>query len=320
MATRVFQDEVTKADAPKQALPEVMVPSAKPLLVENPRQTEEKPIAQVNPNRVKDQTRVPVNKMDPKMYGNKLSPEVTEQFAIEAARAKVPEKQARQFLEEGRLAEAEEACYRALTLSPKVNGKSFNMNALQLLGDIRFAQGKYEEAIQTYNRAREHTRNLELDFSTALAYMKLNDMESARKYFNVNKYYDVRKYSKSRTQSAAEIRAEDVAQIPEDQTAKGFEANIYIARAGDKLSYAKTEEALEDYQKALQMFPHNERAMTRIAVLLRRLERYDESTKMWARVAAFGTGQTADNARFEVRQRVAPDKAEQMIRAARNSG
>ena len=251
---------------------------------------------------------------------NPLPKEATEQWTKEAARAQAQEKQAILLMEQGRFAEAEAACHRALAFSPKVNGKPFNMRALQLLGDVRFAQDDYQKAIETYDRAREHTRNLELDFSTALAYLKLGDLKSARKYFDRDRYYAVSKFSKSRRQTAAEKRAETVAKLPEDTTAKGFEANIYIARAGEKQSYADSEGALKAYQQALALFPHNNRAMDSSAMLLNRLKRYDEAIQMWARAAAFGTGKTAEEARFELRQRMTNEKAEQLTRETKKRG
>lgn len=245
------------------------------------------------------------------LFHNPLPKNVADAFNAHSRRSQAVEKEARSLLKESRFAEAEAACYRALALSPKINGQPSSMEALQLLGDVYREQGHYKDAIDTYNKARQHTRNLELDCNIALSYVKLGDLNSARKFFSEEKAFG------NMVDLPPQQKAQFLAQLPGTKTAKSFEASIYFARGKEKGSYAALDEAVENYQKALRLVPHNALIARHCAWDLDFLGRSKEATPLWARAAAFGTGDVAHEGLFELKQRMTESQAKQAMRDAK---
>lgn len=234
-------------------------------------------------------------------------------FDAKVNRALAVEKEARQLLKERRFADAEKACYRALSLSPTIQGQPANTTAMQLLGDVRLEQKQYQKALETYFRARQHTRNLELDLNIALCYLKLGDVDKAHKFYNEKKLFDKRL---GNNQLPGE-KETYMASLPGTETAKTMEASIYFARGREKSSFAQVNEAVEDYKKALVLVPHNALISYSCAWDLASFYRGEEAIPYWARAAAFGKGYIAEEGRNRVHNLLMPAQAEKALQDAR---
>ena len=227
----------------------------------------------------------------PPSFSHPIPEEMQKSIRAQSALSQAAEKEARRLFKEGRFAEAEAAARRSLELSIKINGQPTSMTALQLIGDIYMAQKRYQDALDTYAKAREHTRNLELDLSMALAYVRLGDLEKARRFYSQEKFY---------ARFPEEDRDQVGPQLPEPTDAKTFEASIFYTLGAEKSSYAATEEAAEAYQKALDLFPRNGRFAYLLARKLMRLKRYDEALPMFARAVRFGNAEDAKDANYRL--------------------
>ncbi len=247
----------------------------------------------------------------PVPYKHAMDEKATKAFEDQATHSLAVEKEARRLLKERRFAEAERACHRALALSPKFNGEPMGATSFQLLGDIYREQGRYQDAIDTYLKARQHTRDLQLDLGIALSYLKLGDMKNARKFYSEKQTFAGRTSDLPPAQKATYI-----AQLPGTKTAKTMEASIYFARGCEKSSVAQIDEAVEDYKKALRLVPRNALIASKCAWDLGSIYRGEEATPYWARAAVFGTGETAREGLRRVRRVLMPDKVEQALRDA----
>ena len=236
-----------------------------------------------------------------------------EAFEAKSRQAMAVEKEARQLLKERRFAEAEKACHRALALSPTINGQPANMVVLQLLGDVRLEQKQYQKALDTYFRARQHSRNLELDLNIALCYLKLGDMDKAHSFYDEKKLFDKR-LGNNMLPGEKETY---MASLPGTATAKTMEASIYFARGREKSSFAQVNEAVEDYKKALVLVPRNALIAYSCAQDLARFYRGQEAIPYWARAAVFGQGYIAKDGKRQLKDVVMPAQAEQALSDAR---
>lgn len=216
-----------------------------------------------------------------------LPPEEQKQFQVTAVRMLAARKEVRSFLAQGRLAEAEAACYRLIALSPRVNGAPLAMYDVQMLGDIYLEQKRYREAITTYDRARPYTRNVRMDLNTALAYVKLGDLKTARKYYSEDAFF-----SRGMTPKR---KAKFFPQLPGTASARAFEASLYFTR-GNKTPHLDFAEAVQDYKKALSLYPHNGMFAYHAARQLMRLKQYDQALPLLALAATFGKEEQAHDA------------------------
>ena len=237
-----------------------------------------------------------------------LSKEDKAKFDAIAKNAQDIEKEARQLLKERRFDEAEATCRRSLAVSIKArNGVAFNSASWQLLGEIYLAQERYRDAIDAFDKARLFTRDDELDLKTALAYVRLGDLEKASRFYSPEKRY---------AKLPEEQRKERLAQLPRGKDTKSVEANIFCALAGEKTMYGEEEEAAENYQKALDLFPRNGYFSCQLARHLMRLKRYDEALPMFALATHFGNPKQAKDARSTMLQRWPRAQAEAAMQAA----
>lgn len=246
------------------------------------------------------------------LNANPIDPKVAKAYQDQAVRSLTIEKQARQFLKERRFEEAEKSCYRALALSPKFNGQSMASSTFQLLGDIYHEQGRYHDALDSYFKARQHTRDLQLDLGIALSYLKLGDPENARKFYSEKQVFAERLSDQPPAKRAAYM-----VQLPGTKTTKTMEASIYFARGCEKSSYVAMNEAVEDYKKALFLVPRNALIASRCGDALRFLRRRPEAATYWARAVVFGRGDVARQARIDLNNNLMPAQVEQTLHEAR---
>jgi len=255
----------------------------------------------------------PSSSSDSKPFGGsiKLPPEVTDAYDAQANLSLKIEHQARQFLAERRFPQAEETCYRALSISPKWNGEPMSSTAFQLLGDIYREEGRYSESLEPYFKARQHTQDSELDLGIALTYLKMGDLKNARKF------YDEKKHFGYGLDLSLGKRGVFLAALPGTETAKTMEASILYAWGCEKSSHADIEESVPYFKKALLLVPHNPLIAYKCASDLASFYRSKEAVPYWARATVFGKGYIAEKANIELRNILMPDKVEQALREAK---
>lgn len=244
------------------------------------------------------------------LSANPLDPKVAKALHDQSVRSVTVEKQARQFLKERRFTDAESACYQALALSPKWNGQPMNTTSFQLLGDVYREQGRYNDALDAYFKARQHTRDVALDLGIALSYLKLNDLKNAHKFYDEKRHF-------SKVELPPAKKAIYMASLPGTKTAKTMEASILFARGCEKGSYAARDEAAEDFKKALILVPRNALIAYNCAWDLGSIYGDKEATSYWARAAVFGKGYIAQEGQIRLRNVLMPDKVEQALNEAR---
>lgn len=241
----------------------------------------------------------------------KVNEKFQKEFEEASKRESIANKKAQQLFEEGRLAEAEQACYDALAVSFKINGETTDIDAQQLLGDVYREQGRYKEAIEMYQTSLKHGAGDEaVDFKTALCYLKLGDLKNAHKFYSEEKFVaDV----------PAKKKADYLSMLPGTKTPRTMEASLLYAMGCVKRSQ-DDEKAIALWKKVLEIVPQNALAAHNIAWEYDFLGKRDEAVPYWARAAVFGKGYIADDGHRELNNHLMPDKIEQALRDARKIG
>lgn len=211
-----------------------------------------------------------------------LPKDVTEKFNAQSVRVKAVEDQSRALLAQGHYAAAEAACRRALLMSPKINGDTFNSIDWQLLGEIYMEQGRNKEALPYFAEAMRHTRDTTLSLDIALAYCHLGELDKARKF-----------YSDKMILRYSSVKPEE---LPGTSTAKTLEASILFARGVEADVTAMDEKAVQDYAAAAHIVPTNGHLAFLQARALRRLKRYPEAVHYFAIAATYGDAEIAQDA------------------------
>jgi tetratricopeptide (TPR) repeat protein len=237
------------------------------------------------------------------------NPEFQKELDEANKRSFVADKKAQQLFEEGRLAEAEQACYDALSVSFKVNGDPTDMIAQQLLGDVYREQGRYKEAIEVYRNSLKHGIGDDaVPLNIAWCYLKLDDLKNAHQFYSEEKFF---------ADLPAKRKADYFSMLPGDKMPKTMEASLLYALGCVKSSHAESEKAIELWKKTLKLVPQNALAAWWVAMRLDFLGKRDEAVPYWARAAVFGKGDIADDGHRELNNHLMPDKREQALRDAR---
>lgn len=231
-----------------------------------------------------------------------VNEEFQKAFDEQNRRESIVEKKARQLFEEGRLAEAEQACYDALAVS-------LNIGAQQLLGDVYREQGRYKEAIEMYQKSLEHgVGDDAVPLNTAWCYLKLGDLKNAHKSYSEEKFFA----DLPTTQKTIYMES-----LPGTKTPKMMEASLLYALGCEKSGHADVDHSVPYFKKALLIVPHNALVAYRCARDLASFYRSKEAVPYWARAAVFGKGFIAEESLIDLHNYLMPDKVEQALSEAR---
>jgi|GEM_PF-3217031 len=168
---------------------------------------------------------------------------------------------ARQLMLAKQYRQAEAECRRAISTSPKINGKILNKRAIHLLGEIYLAQGRNREALQTLLSSYHNTHRTVVDPDVALAYCRLGNYEAARQCYSDN--------------SVLQYSAKPAPDMPGTQTPQSLEASILFARGMEAFMTSESQEALHDFEKASKLLPQNGLLAYYSGRALLNLERYE---------------------------------------------
>lgn len=193
---------------------------------------------------------------------------------------------ARELLRSGDVDGADRTALAALTATPaRYGGPGEPMYIIEvLLGDIRLRQCRYEEALRHYLPARNRIGRYALDLDAALCCVRLEDYKRARLLF-------------SNEVLRAYFSGLDPADLPGTKTLRELEATILMARGADAFRSCYEEVALENFEAAARVAPHNGLAACWAAESLDWLGRPAEAVPYWRRAARYGRGEVARKAK-----------------------
>ncbi len=205
------------------------------------------------------------------------------------------EQNARQLFREGKLAEAEVECRRAIAIAPLFNGKPFDGTALPLLGDILLAQGHNHDALECYLRivtssVPDDPQKPKPNLNAALAYCRLGNFEMAKKYAPDQVLINL-------------TDNKSLADWPGTSDIHALEASLLMVRGFDLASSAQHLEALSYLEPASKLAPKNWLIARAMGNVLCDLKRYKEAASYFLRAEQQG-GKIA----YEEHQLAHPEK------------
>lgn len=208
----------------------------------------------------------------------KLLPKrATDRLTAELNRSSAAENRARQLLQSGKLEEAETECRRAMALSPALNGKPWYRDTLQLLGEIKLAQGNTQEALSHFAEAGQGLQSPMLKLNTALALCRQGDLQSAKQ---ICPDAEIAKYLK------VEIAQRE--DWPGTGDPRSLEATILLVKGLDASYSVQLEEALLHLKAASKLAPKNWIIARVMGNVLLRLKRYKEAASYLLRAEQYG--------------------------------
>jgi len=224
-------------------------------------------------------------------------------------RESIANKKAQQLFEQGRLAEAEQACYDALAVSLKINGEPTDTTAMQLLGDVYREQKRYKEAIEVYGNSLKHgIGDDDVPLNIAWCYLKLGDLKNAHQFYSEEKFF---------ADLPPAQKAMYIISLPGTKTPKTMEASLLFALGCEKSGHADVDNSVPYFKKALLIVPHNALIAYKCARDLARFSRKEEAVPYWARAVVFGKGFIAEESLIDLHNYLMPDKVEQALSEAK---
>lgn len=220
---------------------------------------------------------------------NPLPKDVTKKFHDQSVRVKAVEDEARALFQKKQYAAAAAACHRAIAMSPEINGRSSNMAAWQLLGQIYMEQGRYREALPFFSEATHNTHNDELNLDMALCYFRLGDLKEARQLYSDRM---ISRYMSNEPDSQR--------YLPGTNTAKTLEASILFARGYYAYMRSRTEKAERNFSAAARLAPTNAKIAYLQAMALRELKRSPEALRCFTRAVAYGTSDIVRESTYQL--------------------
>lgn len=174
-----------------------------------------------------------------------ISQSDSESFRNAAKKSQVHEEKARELLLAGKLDEAEAEAQLALKAHPKF-GKAGDPWMLELLAEVKLAQGKPKEAIELLRSTFGNGGSgaLTVNLKLALAYLKAGDFASAAKFYRES---DMRQY----------LGEQAVNALPNLKTPGGLEARTRMALACWHLGSGNDYRAEPHLREALRLAPGN---------------------------------------------------------------
>ncbi len=183
------------------------------------------------------------------------------------------ELQARALLRAGKLQEAEQKCREEIAFYQVHN---WNTTGQQLLGDIQLAQGKYQDALDTYAIVRENSDDVETWLDTSLCYVHLGKLEEAQKAFRSCPDASLRKLAADPPPEGA----------PGVGDLKSMELTLMLALAGTHSG--DSPEALKYLLAAEKLAPENWAIADAIGQRLDYMARYDDAIPYYKRAIKLG--------------------------------
>lgn len=214
---------------------------------------------------------------------SEIPKEVWEQINARLAPGQQLEEEARTLLKSGNLVAAEQACLKAMEI---YKGDPQTEVARQLLGDIYFAQEKYQKALEVYHVADRYTDSTTLHFNAALCYLRLGNYEAARRF-----------YSDQSLLQYSSIKPED---LPGTDTPHSLEASILMARGLDAFFSDRNQEALNNLDAAGKLAPRNGLIPYYAGMSLLHMNRTLEAGPYFQKAAQYGHGKMAEDAAWRL--------------------
>lgn len=190
---------------------------------------------------------------------------------------------AKLYLELQRLDEAETACRAALGRSPR------STDALVALGQIRFHQGDYEAAIETFRQALSVNpmtlRNLMIHRLLALAYYKLGHFDkAAAEYSRANTWHPDRIFG-TRTISGGTSPEQVVANCRTRLGDEPDDPELHKKAAEALFQMGCLEEAVTEYRAALEGSPDDLELLCRLGTVYYANDQYLPAVTCFSRAA-----------------------------------
>ncbi len=180
-------------------------------------------------------------------------------------------KAAQALLVQDKLQEAEQKCREALEFLHRNDHSETALVPLELLGDIQLAKGEYKEALKSY--AIAPLRSAACPVNTALCYVRLGDLEQAKKSCP----------DKMLAQYASESHPEA---MPGTRDLKSMEATLLMALAN--IYGADSAQELKYYKAAEKLAPTNWHLAEGLGWTLDDRGRSDEAVRYYKRAVQYG--------------------------------
>lgn len=152
-------------------------------------------------------------------------------------------RQANGFFVEVRFEDAAKSARRAIALGKSLQAWSIERGARRLLGEIRVSQGRYKEALNLLPIDRRKNIPPYTDVNVALAYLKLNDMTLARRFYHPSAFV---------FKGGARV-----SEMPSPTTARGLETGIRYERGLNYFVSSRKRLALREFELANRLAPGN---------------------------------------------------------------
>lgn len=216
-----------------------------------------------------------------------ISPELRKKWREHDAPGNQMIKEARDLLRANDVEGAERKCRQAM--------EYFRENEIsiphELLGDILLAKGDYEAALESYDHSLFYGDSDFIYIHISLCYIRLGDLEQARKSFLMCPWTDLRKL-------AADPLPDDMKDMPGTKDLKSMEATLMMALA--IITADGYEQKLKYLQAADKLVPESWLIADKIGQMLDRLNRYGEAVTNYRRAMQLG----GDKVSYDHRMRV----------------
>ncbi len=217
--------------------------------------------------------------------GTRLSPEERRRSDEISAHGYQIHLAAQALLREGKLEEAEKKCREEIAYYQSLGGRT---TVNQLLGDIQLAQGKYQEALDTYAVVREHSDDTETWLAMSLCYIRLGKLDKAQEAFRACPSEDLRKLASDPPPAGA----------PGVGDLKSMELTLMLALSG--VHSGDSPEALKYLLAAEKLAPENWEIVDAIGQRLDYMERYEEAIPYYRRALKLGGDKVSYHHRMRV--------------------
>lgn len=234
----------------------------------------------------RDQQDPPQDRVPRETTARGVPKEEVKKFHAQAVRMKEAEDEARALLQKKQYAAAETACRRALTVSPKIQGRTLNPTAWHLLGQIYMEQNRYREALPFLSEAAHNTRSDEVNLDTALCHFGMGDLKKARQL-----------YSKLMMWQDSSIEPE---YLPGISTTKTLETSILFSRGYYTYLRSQPEKALRNFTAATRLAPTNGMIAYFQGKCLKRLKRFPEALPCFTRAVAYGNSRIVRESTYQL--------------------
>ncbi len=163
-------------------------------------------------------------------------------------------KESKRLFEQGKHSEAEPLLKEVLALKPGY------ADVLNNLGVIAYLKGELKESVEYFERAlRINPRYTEASLNLAITYNDLGEFDKSQEILSI----------------AAQVAHPTPGRL--DPFVAGKLANEHFKIGNIYLDYGMTDDAIEEFRKALKLSPRLPDVHTKLGIALRNKERYEEA-------------------------------------------